>query len=93
LTVIQPARKARDPTDAEVNAVIELYPDGAPLPVIADLLGTSHERARQIVANSLAKALMIFKARRMTGECILPDDRDQTEQGIGFFGDSYDGSH
>ncbi len=93
MTLIRPARKAREPTDAEVDAIVDLYPDGAPLPVIAELLGTTDERARQIVSMSLDNALRIFKARRINGECILPDDRDSTEQGIGFFGDSYDGSH
>ena len=37
--MIRSARKARDPTDAEVNAVIDLYPDGAPVQAIADVLG------------------------------------------------------
>jgi hypothetical protein len=40
-----------------------LYPDGAPLPVIAELLGTTDERARQIFFIALAKALSIAKAR------------------------------
>ena len=93
MTLIRPARTARDPSDAEVNAVVDLYPDGAPLPVIAKVLGTSHERARQIVAMALDKALRMFAAQRITADCVLPDDRDSTEQGIGFIGDSFDGSH
>ena len=93
MTLIRPARTARDPSDAEVNAVVDLYPDGAPLPVIAEVLGTSHERARQIVAMALDKALRMFAAQRITSDCVLPDDRDSTEQGIGFIGDSFDGSH
>jgi hypothetical protein len=61
--MIRSARKARDPTDAEVNAVIDLYPDGAPFPVIADLLGTTDERVRQILSIALSKAFSIAKAR------------------------------
>ena len=86
-------RRGREPSAAEVNAVVERFPDGAPLQVIAEVLGTSHERARQIVAMALDKALRAFAAQRITSDCVLPDDRDSTEQGIGFFGDSYDGSH
>ena len=93
MTLIRSARTARDPSDAEVNAVVERFPDGAPLPVIAEVLGTSHERARQIVAMALDKALRMFAAQRITSDCVLPDDRDSTEQGIGFIGDSFDGSH
>ena len=61
--MVRSARKARDPTDEEVDAVVAQYPDGAPLPVIAGLLGTTDERARQILAIALGKALATAKAR------------------------------
>jgi hypothetical protein len=93
LTLIRPARKAREPTDAEVQAIIDLYPDGAPLQVIGDVLGVTRSRADQIVKNAIASALRIFRQRNLHGAAYLPDDRDSTEQGIGYFGDSYDGSH
>ena len=93
MTRIRPARTARDPTDAEVDAVVDLYPDGAPLPVIAEVLGIHPERARQIVANSLAKALQLFRENNRHAEWFLPDDRDSTEQGVAGKSDSWDESH
>jgi hypothetical protein len=93
VTLIRPARKAREPTDAEVNAIVDLYPDGAPLAVIGDVLGVKRQRADQIVNNAMASALRIFRQRNLHGAAYLPDDRDSTEQGVGYFGDSYDGSH
>lgn len=63
MALIRPARKARDPTDAEVNAVVALYPDGAPLPVIATALDVSPARADQVVAEALAKAFAIARSR------------------------------
>lgn len=93
LTLIRPARKAREPTDAEVQAIIDLYPDGAPLQVIGDVLGVTRSRADQIVQKAIASALRAFRLRGLYGAAYLPDDRDSTEQGIGYFGDSYDWSH
>lgn len=93
MTLIRPARKARDPTDAEVNAVVEMYPDGAPLQVIGDVLGVTRARADQIVRKALASALQRFNERNLRGAWFLPDDRDDTEEGIGGFGDSWDESH
>ena len=63
MATIRSARKAREPTDAEVNAVIDLYPDGAPVQAIADVLGVKRSRADQIVAIALGKALATAKAR------------------------------
>jgi len=63
LAVVRSARKARDPTDEEVAAVVDLYPDGAPFPVIAAVLGTTDERARQIFFIALAKVRAAATAR------------------------------
>ena len=61
--MIRSARKARDPTDAEVNAVVAQYPGGAPFPVIAAVLGTTDERARQIFFIAIAKVRAAATAR------------------------------
>jgi hypothetical protein len=76
-----------------VQAIIDLYPDGAPLQVIGDVLGVTRSRADQIVQKAIASALRAFRLRGLYGAAYLPDDRDSTEQGIGYFGDSYDWSH
>ena len=61
--MVRSARKAREPTDAEVDAVVAQYPDGAPFPVIAAVLGTTDERARQIFFIALAKVRAAATAR------------------------------
>ena len=65
--MVRSARKAREPTDVEVNAVIDLYPDGAPVQTIADLIGVTRTRADQIVAIALTKALALARSRGLIG--------------------------
>jgi hypothetical protein len=60
-------RRGREPSDAEVNAIVALYPDGAPLPVIATALDVTATRADQVVAEALTKALALAKSRGLIG--------------------------
>jgi hypothetical protein len=60
-------RRGREPTDAEVDAVVALYPDGAPGPVIAEALDVTAQRAEQIINEALTKALAIATARGLIG--------------------------
>ena len=60
-------RRGREPSAAEVNTIVGLYPDGAPGPVIAEALDVTAQRAEQIINEALAKALAIATARGLIG--------------------------
>ena len=60
-------RRGREPTDAEVAAIVRRYPDGASGPVIAEALDVSSQRAEQIINEALTKALAIATARGLIG--------------------------
>ena len=54
-----------EPTDAEVEALIEANPNGCTFEVIADALGVTKMRAKQIVDSAIQKVL-----RRLNGRGI-----------------------
>lgn len=54
-----------EPTDAEVEALIEQNPNGCTLDQIAEVLGVTRQRAYQLVGEAVAKVL-----RRLNGRGI-----------------------
>jgi DNA-directed RNA polymerase specialized sigma24 family protein len=52
-----------EPTDAEVNALIEQHPAGCTYEEIGDVLGVTKMRAQQIVNDAILKMLRAFRRR------------------------------
>lgn len=65
-------QKAREPTDAEVDAVVNQYPDGAPTDVIAAVLGVTRQRAEQIIAEATNAALSLFRRCGLKADDVFP---------------------
>lgn len=63
-----------EPTDNEVNELIERNPGGMTLDQIAEVFGVTRQRAQQLVTKATEKALRAYRRRRIT--CVrdaLPD--------------------
>ena len=63
-----------EPTDEAVEAIIDAYPGGCNLDVIAAVLGVTRARAGQIVDTSFAKLLRALRVRgiRSVSDLIEP---------------------
>lgn len=53
----------KDVSDAAVEAVIDAYPDGAPLEAIGQAMGLTRTRVAQILAGAMTKALRVAQRR------------------------------
>lgn len=64
-----------EPSDAEVEALIEQHPAGCTLDVIAEAMGVTRARAQQLVQGATAKLLRALRRRGVTCVSDLIDHR------------------
>lgn len=59
--------------DEEVEHLIDLFPNGVPVEVIASQMGLTTERVRQILRKALLKLQRVCERREIDLSCLPPE--------------------